>query len=278
MPIRRVQLPSGEAVPALGQGTWKMGESASRRADEIKALRLGLDLGMRLIDTAEMYADGGAEELVGEAVAGRRDEVFLVSKVWPHNASRSGAVAACERSLKRLRTDRIDLYLLHWPSTHPLSETIAAFEAVRRDGKVRYWGVSNFDVDDMEKTLAAGGEAVAANQVLYNLTRRGVEFDLFPWLAERHVPVMAYSPVEQGRLARHRELGRIAVAHNATPAQIAIAFTLLRPDVISIPKATSPDHVRENRAAADIVLTDADKAALDAAFPPPRRKTGLEML
>lgn len=278
MPIRRVQLPSGEAVPALGQGTWKMGESASRRADEIKALRLGLDLGMRLIDTAEMYADGGAEELVGEAVAGRRDEVFLVSKVWPHNASRSGAVAACERSLKRLRTDRIDLYLLHWPSTHPLSETIAAFEAVRRDGKVRYWGVSNFDVDDMEKTLAAGGEAVAANQVLYNLTRRGVEFDLFPWLAERHVPVMAYSPVEQGRLARNAALERIAKAHNATAAQIAIAFTLLRPDVISIPKATSLEHVRENAVAADIVLSESDRDVLDAAFPPPKRKRGLEMI
>ena len=278
MPIRRVQLPSGEAVPALGQGTWKMGESASRRADEIKALRLGLDLGMRLIDTAEMYADGGAEELVGEAVAGRRDEVFLVSKVWPHNASRSGAVAACERSLKRLRTDRIDLYLLHWPSTHPLSETIAAFEAVRRDGKVRYWGVSNFDVDDMEKTLAGGGEAVAANQVLYNLTRRGVEFDLFPWLAERHVPVMAYSPVEQGRLARNAALERIATAHNATAAQIAIAFTLLRPDVISIPKATSLEHVRENAVAADIVLSESDREVLDAAFPPPKRKRGLEMI
>jgi len=278
MPIRRVQLPSGEAVPALGQGTWKMGESASRRADEIKALRLGLDLGMRLIDTAEMYADGGAEELVGEAVAGRRDEVFLVSKVWPHNASRSRAVAACERSLKRLRTDRIDLYLLHWPSTHPLSETIAAFEAVRRDGKVRYWGVSNFDVDDMEKTLAAGGEAVAANQVLYNLTRRGVEFDLFPWLAERHVPVMAYSPVEQGRLARNAALERIAKAHNATAAQIAIAFTLLRPDVISIPKATSLEHVRENAVAADIVLSESDREVLDTAFPPPKRKRGLEMI
>ena len=278
MPIRRVQLPSGEAVPVLGQGTWKMGESASRRADEIKALRLGLDLGMRLIDTAEMYADGGAEELVGEAVAGRRDEVFLVSKVWPHNASRSGGVAACERSLKRLRTDRIDLYLLHWPSTHPLSETIAAFEAVRRDGKVRYWGVSNFDVDDMEKTLAAGGEAVAANQVLYNLTRRGVEFDLFPWLAERHVPVMAYSPVEQGRLARNAALERIATAHNATAAQIAIAFTLLRPDVISIPKATSLEHVRENAVAADIVLSESDREVLDAAFPPPKRKRGLEMI
>ena len=278
MSIRHVELPSGEAVPALGQGTWKMGESASRRADEIKALRLGLDLGMRLIDTAEMYADGGAEELVGEAVAGRRDEVFLVSKVWPHNASRSGAVAACERSLKRLRTDRIDLYLLHWPSTHPLSETIAAFEAVRRDGKVRYWGVSNFDVDDMEKTLAAGGEAVAANQVLYNLTRRGVEFDLFPWLAERHVPVMAYSPVEQGRLARNAALERIATAHNATAAQIAIAFTLLRPDVISIPKATSLEHVRENAVAADIVLSESDREVLDAAFPPPKRKRGLEMI
>jgi diketogulonate reductase-like aldo/keto reductase len=278
MPIGRVRLPSGETVPALGQGTWKMGDSARRRGDEIRALQLGLDLGMTLIDTAEMYGDGGAEDMVGEAIAGRRDEVFLVSKVWPHNASRSGAIAACERSLKRLGTDRIDLYLLHWPSNHPLSETVAAFETLRRGGKVRHWGVSNFDVADMEGVLAAGGSNVAANQVLYNLTRRGVEFDLFPWLAERHVPIMAYSPVEQGRLARNAALERIAKAHGATAAQIALAFTLLRPDVISIPKATSLEHVRENAAAADIVLSDTDRQALDAAFPPPRRKHGLEMI
>jgi diketogulonate reductase-like aldo/keto reductase len=278
VPIGRVRLPSGETVPALGQGTWRMGESASRRADEIRALRLGLDLGMSLVDTAEMYADGGAEKVVAEALAGRRDEVFVVTKVSPGNASRAGTVAACERSLRRLATDRIDLYLLHWPSRHPLAETVAAFEELRAAGKIRHWGVSNFDVGEMEELLEAGGNAVAANQVLYNLTRRGIEFDLFAWLAARHVPVMAYSPVEQGRLAAHRELGRIAGAYNATPAQVALAFTLLRPDVISIPKATALDHVRNNAAAADLALTPADRTALDRVFPPPRGKSGLEML
>ena len=278
MSIGWVRLPSGETVPALGQGTWKMGESRGARAAEIKALQLGLDLGMTLIDTAEMYASGGAEEVTREAMAGQRDEVFLVSKVMPQNASKAGTIAACEASLKRLGTDRIDLYLLHWPSHHPIGGTVEAFEALKTKGKIRHWGVSNFDVTEMEELLEVGGTAVAANQVLYNLTRRGIEHDLFAWQQKRAIATMAYSPVEQGRLARHRELGRIAAVHNATPAQIAIAFTLLRPDVISIPKATSPDHVRENRAAADIVLTDADKAALDAAFPPPRRKTGLEML
>ncbi len=278
MPIRRVRLPAGETVPALGQGTWKMGESARQRADEVRALRLGLDLGMTLIDTAEMYGSGGAEEVTREAIAGRRDEVFLVSKVLPSNASRAGTIAACERSLKRLGTDRIDLYLLHWPSHHPIAGTIEAFETLKQGGKIRHWGVSNFDVGEMEELLAAGGESVAANQVLYNLTRRGPEYDLFPWQAGRRIPLMAYSPVEQGRLARHRELKRIAEAHEATPAQIAIAFTLLRPDVISIPKATALEHVRENRAAADIELSEDDRAALDAAFPPPKRKSGLEMI
>ena len=278
MSIGRVRLPSGETVPALGQGTWKMGESRGSRAAEIKALQLGLDLGMTLLDTAEMYANGGAEEVTREAMAGRRETVFLVSKVLPANASKAGTIAACEASLKRLGTDRIDLYLLHWPSHHPIGGTVEAFETLKTKGKIRYWGVSNFDVAEMEELLAAGGTAVAANQVLYNLTRRGIEHDLFEWQGKRGIPTMAYSPVEQGRLARHRELARIAATHNATPTQIAIAFTLLRPDVISIPKAASPDHVRENRAAADIALTDADKVALDAAFPPPRRKIGLEML
>jgi len=278
MPIGRVRLPLGEHVPALGQGTWKMGESAGKRADEVRALQLGLDLGMTLIDTAEMYADGGAEKVVADAVAGRRDEAFIVSKVYPHNASRTGAIAACERSLKRLKTDRIDLSLLHWPGNHPIGDTVAAFETLKRDGKIRHWGVSNFDVGEMDELIEAGGQNVAANQVLYNLTRRGVEYDLFPWLAERKVPIMAYSPVEQGRLAHNRELSRIAETHHATPAQIALAFTLLRDDVISIPKATALDHVRENAAAADIVLTSDDTAALDRAFPAPRRKSGLEML
>ena len=278
MPINRVALPSGETVPALGQGTWKMGESRAQRAAEIRALQLGLDLGMRLIDTAEMYADGVAEEITGEAIAGRRDELFLVSKVLPGNASRAGTIAACERSLKRLQTETIDLYLLHWPSQHPLAETVAGFEALQKSGKIRLWGVSNFDPADMEDLLAAGGRAVAANQVLYNLTRRGIEYDLMPWSAKHHVPIMAYSPIEQGRLARHRELGKIAEAHGATSAQIALAFVLGQPNVIAIPKSGNDAHVRDNRAAADIVLTPADLAALDAAFPPPRRKSSLEMI
>ncbi|HEY4203056.1 MAG TPA: aldo/keto reductase, partial [Devosiaceae bacterium] len=215
--MRMVRLPSGEGVPALGQGTWKMGESGRRRADEVAALRLGLDLGLTLIDTAEMYGDGGAEEVTGEAIAGRRDEVFLVSKVLPSNASRAGTIAACERSLKRLGTDRLDLYLLHWRGQYGLDDTIAGFEALQRAGKIRHWGVSNFDVEDMEQLRALGGEAVAANQVLYNLTRRGIEYDLLPWSAEHRVPIMAYSPVEQGRLAGHKALAKIAVAHAATP-------------------------------------------------------------
>jgi diketogulonate reductase-like aldo/keto reductase len=278
MPIGRVRLPSGESVPALGQGTWKMGESGRSRAAEIAALRLGIELGMTLIDTAEMYADGGAEQVTGEAIRGRRDGLFIVSKVLPSNASHAGTIAACERSLKRLGTHHIDLYLLHWPSQHPLAGTVEAFDALKRDGKIRHWGVSNFDAGEMDELLAVGGTAVAANQVLYNLTRRGMEYDLMPWAASHQVPLMAYSPVEQGRLARNRVLQQIAAAHDATPAQTAIAFTLLRPDVISIPKATSLDHVRENAAAADIVLSDGDRAALDAAFPPPRRKSSLEML
>ena len=278
MPIKRVTLPSGETVPALGQGTWKMGERTSRRADEINALQLGLELGMGLIDTAEMYADGGSEEVVRDAIAGRRDEVFLVSKVLPGNASRQGTVRACEQSLKRLGTDRLDLYLLHWPGRHPIAETVAAFEALKAAGKIRHWGVSNFDVAEMEELLAAGGQSVTANQVLYNLTRRGIEYDLLPWQQTHRVPVMAYSPVEQGRLADHRALDKLARARGVTPAQIALAFSLIRDDVISIPKATDPAHVRDNRAAADIVLSDADLAALDAAFPPPRRKGELEMI
>jgi diketogulonate reductase-like aldo/keto reductase len=279
MAIGKVTLPSGDTVPALGQGTWKMGENRSRRADEIRALQLGIELGMTLIDTAEMYADGGAEEVVREAVAGKREQVFLVSKVWPHNASRTGAIAACERSLKRLGTDRIDLYLLHWPGRHPIADTVAAFETLRADGKIRHWGVSNFDAEGMDEVVAApGGGNVAANQVLYNLTRRGIEFDLLPWQARHKVPIMAYSPVEQGRLARSRQLEAVARKHGVSTAQVALAFTLLRPDVISIPKATDPAHVRDNRSAADLVLDADDRAALDKAFPPPRGATPLEMI
>ena len=278
MPIQPISLPGGETVPALGQGTWKMGESRSSHDAEVKALQLGLELGMTLIDTAEMNADGGAETVTGEAIKGHRGEVFLVSKVLPSNASRAGTIAACERSLKRLGTDRLDLYLLHWRGRYDLEETIAGFSALKEAGKIRYWGVSNFDVDDMEELLDKAGRACAANQVLYNLTRRGIEHDLTGWSARHKIPIMAYSPVEQGRLAKHRGLDAVAKAHGVTPAQIALAFVLAQPNFIAIPKATEPAHVRENAAAAEIALSAADLAALDAAFPPPRRKTSLEMI
>ncbi|ESW82425.1 hypothetical protein X770_28190 [Mesorhizobium sp. LSJC269B00] len=277
--IRATTLPSGEAVQVLGQGTWKMGEDSRRRAGEVNALKLGLDLGMTLIDTAEMYASGGAEEVVAEAIAGRRDELFLVSKVLPSNASRAGVARACENSLKRLRTDRIDLYLLHWPGSVPLSETVEAFEALKEAGKIRHWGVSNFDTDEMEElTGLSSGDHVQTNQVLYNLSRRGPEFDLAPWSRQRGIPLMAYSPVEQGALARNSRLETIAARHNATAAQIALAWVMAQPAVIAIPKASSHDHVRQNVAALDIRLTAEDLAELDRAFPPPTRKRGLEMI
>ncbi len=277
--IRTTTLPSGEAVQVLGQGTWKMGEDSRRRAGEVNALKLGLDLGMTLIDTAEMYASGGAEEVVAEAITGRRDELFLVSKVLPSNASRSGVPAACEKSLKRLRTDRIDLYLLHWPGSVPLAETVDAFEALKKAGKIRHWGVSNFDTDEMEELtgLRSGGN-VQTNQVLYNLSRRGPEFDLAPWSRQRGIPLMAYSPVEQGALARNARLETIATRHNATAAQIALAWVMAQPGVIAIPKASSQEHVRQNVAALDIKLTSEDLAELDRAFPPPTRKRDLEMI
>jgi diketogulonate reductase-like aldo/keto reductase len=277
--IRTTTLPSGEAVQMLGQGTWKMGEDARRRAGEVNALKLGLDLGMTLIDTAEMYASGGAEEVVAEAIAGRRDELFLVSKVLPSNASRSGVARACENSLERLRTDRIDLYLLHWPGSVPLSETVEAFEALKKAGKIRHWGVSNFDTDEMEElTGLSSGDHVQTNQVLYNLSRRGPEFDLAPWSRQRGIPLMAYSPVEQGALARNARLDAIAARHNATAAQIALAWVMAQPGVIAIPKASSQEHVRQNVAALDIKLTGEDLTELDRAFPPPTRKRGLEMI
>jgi diketogulonate reductase-like aldo/keto reductase len=277
--IRATTLPSGEAVPILGQGTWKMGEDARRRADEVNALRLGLDLGITLIDTAEMYASGGAEEVVAEAIAGRRAETFLVSKVLPSNASRAGVQRACENSLKRLRTDRIDLYLLHWPGSVPLTETVAAFEALKKAGKIRHWGVSNFDTDEMrDLALLPSGANVQTNQVLYNLVRRGVEFDLAPWSRQRGIPLMAYSPVEQGALARNARLDAVAARHNVTPAQIALAWVMHQDGVIAIPKASSQEHVRQNVAALDIELAPQDIADLDRAFPPPTRKRGLEMI
>jgi diketogulonate reductase-like aldo/keto reductase len=277
--IRAARLPKGEAVPVLGQGTWYLGEGLRPQAHEIAALRLGLDLGMSLIDTAEMYGDGAAEKLVGEAIAGRRDEVFLVSKVLPQNATRSGTVAACDRSLGRLRTERIDLYLLHWRGSVPLAETIDGFAALIRAGKIRYWGVSNFDVEDMRELRAVeGGAAAATDQVLYNLTRRGIEWDLLPWCRELGMPIMAYSPIEQGRLLRHPVLQEVAARHDATTAQVALAWVLRHADVIAIPKTGDPLHVQENRAALDVRLSERDLADLDRAFPPPAGPRPLEMI
>lgn len=276
--IRTTTLPDGRKVPVLGQGTWKMGEDRGRHADEVAALRLGIELGMTLIDTAEMYAGGGSEEVVREAIGGRRDEVFLVSKVLPSNASRAGVARACEQSLRRLGTDRLDLYLLHWRGGVPLAETVAAFETLKDQGKILGWGVSNFDMDDMEELASApGGKSVETNQVLYNLASRGIDYDLLPQSAKDGIPVMAYSPVGQGALTRDRRLAAIGERHGATAAQIALAWTMRHPNVISIPKAAGLGHVRENRAALDIRLTEADLAELDAAFPPPRRKRPLDM-
>ncbi len=277
--LATLPLPDGEPVPVLGQGTWKMGEDRNRREDEIAALRHGLDLGMTLIDTAEMYANGMSEVIVGEAIAGRRDEVFLVSKVLPSNASRFGTIRACEGSLRRLDTDVIDLYLLHWIGGEPLDETIEAFERLREEGKIRHWGVSNFDQPDCEALFALpGGAAAAANQVLYNVSRRGIEFNLLPWSRSHGLPVMAYSPIEQGRVLRHPALSAIAQRHGTTPAQVALAFVLRQPGIIAIPKAATKDHVDANRAACDLTLEAEDLAAIDLAFPPPKRARALEML
>ena len=277
--MRTTKLPNGEAVPVLGLGTWMMGEKASLRAAEIAALKLGLDLGMTLIDTAEMYGDGGAEEIVAEAIKGRRDETFIVSKVLPSNASARGTVAACERSLKRLRTDRIDLYLLHWRGNFALQETIDAFHALRAQGKIRHWGVSNFDLADMEELMACdGGTDVASNQVLYNPQRRGIDFDLAPWSRQHAIPIMAYSPVEQGRLLKHSALLKIAERHGASAAQVCLAWAMRDGATIAIPKATLAEHVRDNRAAHDLTLTPDDLADIDRAFPPPTRAKPLEMI
>jgi diketogulonate reductase-like aldo/keto reductase len=277
--MRTVKLPSGERIPVLGQGTWHLAEVAARRDTEILALRRGLDLGMTLIDTAEMYADGEAEKLVREAIAGRRDEVFLVSKVLPHHATARGTVAACEGSLRRLGTDRIDLYLLHWRGRVPLADTIEAFGGLQEAGLIRYWGVSNFDMPDMkELTALPGGPDVATDQVLYNLSRRGPELNLFPLLRELGVPIMAYSPIEQGRILGHPVLREIAELHHATPAQIALAWVLRRDDVCAIPRASRLEHTNENRAAADIQLDQADLSQLDQDFPRPKRVRPLEMI
>jgi diketogulonate reductase-like aldo/keto reductase len=277
--MRAVSLPSGALIPVLGQGTWYLGESPARHAAEVASLRLGLDLGMTMVDTAEMYGNGASEMLVGEAIAGRRDEVFLVSKVLPGHASRRGTVAACEGSLRRLGTDRLDLYLLHWRGPHELRDTVDGFLDLMRAGKIRHWGVSNFDIDDMAELLSLPeGRGVATNQVLYNLGRRGIEYDLLPGCRTEALPVMAYSPIEQGRILGHPALGQIAQRHEATPAQIALAWVLRQDGVTAIPRAGNPEHVRENRAALDIQLTGQDLAELDQAFPPPTGPTPLEML
>lgn len=273
-----VTLPDGERIASLGQGTWEMGERKAARAAEIAALREGIELGMTVIDTAEMYGEGATETLLGEALAGLRDEVFLVSKVYPHNASRRGVAASCEASLKRLKTDRLDLYLLHWPGAIPLEETIEGFEALQRAGKIRHWGVSNFDVEEMEALFAAGGSGCAANQILYNVARRGPEHDLLPWMRARSMPAMAYSPIDHMRLPARSVLDEIARAHSVSPICIALSWVLAQPGVCAIPKAGSVEHVRENRRALDIVLTDAERSAIDAYFKPPRTKRPLEML
>jgi diketogulonate reductase-like aldo/keto reductase len=279
MGIPIVTLPSGQQVPALGQGTWHLGERKSERAREIAALQLGLDLGMTLIDTAEMYGDGGAEEVVSAAIKRRREQTFIVSKVYPHNASLRGTIAACERSLSRLAIEQIDLYLLHWRGSHPLADTVRAFEQLQAAGKIRDWGVSNLDTRDMDELAAIqGGGQCASNQVLYNMAERGIEWDLLPWCRERRMPVMAYCPVDQGgRLLRSTALQQVAERHGATTAQIALAWLVRQEGVIAIPKAVSAVHIRANRAALDLVLTAADLADLDRAFPPPTRKMSLAM-
>ncbi|WP_246731825.1 aldo/keto reductase [Methylocapsa sp. S129] len=276
--IARVRLPDGHLVPCLGQGTWRMGEDSSARAAEVAALRRGVELGLTLIDTAEMYGDGGAEDMLGEALRGLRDKVFLVSKVYPQNAGGAALRRACENSLRRLATDRIDLYLLHWRGGVALKATVAGMKDLQREGKIGAWGVSNLDADDMDELFAAGGTDCATNQILYNLLRRGPEFDLLPAMAKRKIPAMAYSPIEQGRLPKSGALADIARRYEATTFQVALAWVLRRPDIIAIPKAATIEHVTANRRALDIKLDEEALAALDQAFAPPRRKIPLAMI
>ena len=277
--IPATRLPSGAEIPTFGLGTWRMGEDRRQRAAEVEALRHGLELGVRLIDTAEMYGDGEAEHIVAEAIGARRDEVFIVSKVLPEHSGRRGAIAACERSLKRLKTDRIDLYLLHWRGAVPLEDTVEAFQELMEAEKIVHWGVSNFDIADVgELWKTPEGKAVASNQVLYNLTRRGTEFDLMPWCRQHGIPTMAYSPIEQGRLLGHPALRAVAGRHHATPAQVALAWAMRHDDVIVIPKAATLAHVEENLKALDLLLAHEDFVALDRAFPPPRKPEPLAML
>ncbi len=277
VPVPVACLPSGEALPVLGQGTWTMGVDPRQRKEEIAALRLGIEFGMTLIDTAEMYADGGAEKVVAQAIAGRRDEVFLVSKVLPEHATRRGTIEACERSLRRLKTDRLDLYLLHWREEIPLSETLEAFDMLLHSGKIRYWGVSNFDLNDMKELVGSRvGARVAANEVMYSVKRRGIEYALMPWCRRRHIPIIAYSPLDQGQLVRSRKLQDIAARYQATPAQVALAWLLRQKGIIAIPKTRSQAHVRENRGALDLRLDKNDREMLDRIFPPPTKQKPLE--
>ncbi|MCM2432060.1 aldo/keto reductase [Agrobacterium rosae] len=277
--IPTVTLPSGVSIPALGIGTWNMGEERAAEISEISSIRKSVELGMTVVDTAEMYADGKSEEVVGRAIVDIREQVFLVSKVYPFNASAQGTIDACERSLKRLGTDHLDLYLLHWRGSHPLEDTVGAFEKLKADGKITDWGVSNFDTDDMEELFSfTEGKNCAVNQVLYNLSRRGPEYDLLPWCQNHGVPLMAYSPIQQGQLLKNHELIRIAKAYQATPAQIALAFLLDRDGVMAIPKSANPERVTENRGATGLDISDDDWAALDAEFPPPTQKVPLDML
>ena len=271
-------LPGGGVVPVFGQGTWRMGEDPRQRKIEAEALHLGVELGMTLIDTAEMYGDGATESFLGEALTSLRQQVFLVSKVYPQNAGRSRLERSCHASLKRLRTDRLDLYLLHWRGSVPLAETVEGMEALKAAGKIRAWGVSNLDTSDIGELARAGGEGCATDQVLYNVTRRGPEFDLLPMLAQRAMPAMAYSPVEQGRLPSNGALQSVAKRHGVSAYQVALAWVIRSPGVIAIPKASGIAHVRENRAAAELQLTPADLKEIDAAYPPPTRKTRLAML
>ena len=280
-----VTLPGNEVWPSLGLGTWRMGESAARRSGEIAAIRAAVEMGYRVIDTAEMYGEGGAEEVVGRAIAEclragtvGRDELFIVSKIYPHNASAAGTVAACERSLKRLGLDRIDCYLLHWRGSVPLAETVAAFEALRERGRIRHWGVSNFDLDDMEELLGVeGGKRCTANQVYYSLTTRGPDFALLPWQAARGIVTMAYSPIDQGELLRNPALRKIAERKSVAPAQLALAWLSAQAGVMALPKSTDLVRLRENLESASMTLGAGDLAALDKAFPPPRRKTPLTL-
>lgn len=277
--MKTVALPSGERVPAYGQGTWFVGDDRAQRAEEIATLQLGIDLGATLIDTAEMYGDGRAEQVVGEAITGRREKVFLVSKVLPNHATRRGTVTACEQSLKRLKTDRLDLYLLHWRGGIPFAQTLEGLVALQRAGKIRHFGVSNLDLADMREFVAAkDGGGVATNQLLYNLTRRGIEWDLLPWLREHRIPVMAYSPLEQARLMANRKFATFARECSMTPAQLALAWLLRHDDVIVIPKTGRRERLRENLGALDRVLTGDQIRELDRLFPPPAGPQPLEML